>query len=69
MGMDCDKGQFSLEKPSPIVTWSHLPPMESSNLKNDVPPIFIIVICKRNEHPTLLQTYNSLIVPIEFHGS
>jgi hypothetical protein len=69
MGMDCDKGQFSLEKPSPIVTRSHLPPIESSNLKNNVPPIFIIVTCKKNEHPTLLQTDNSLIVPSEYHGS
>ncbi len=69
MGMDCDKSQFNLEKPSPIVTWSDLPPMESSNLKNDVPPIFIIVTCKKNEHPTLLQTNSTLIVPTEYHGS
>jgi hypothetical protein len=54
MGMDCDKGKFNLKKPSPIVTGSHLPPMESSNLKNNIPPIFIIGTCKKNQHPTFV---------------
>jgi len=47
MGMDCDKGQFNLKKPSPIVIGSHLPPIESSNLKNNIPPIFIIGTCNK----------------------
>jgi len=33
LGMDCDKGQFSLEKFSHVIIGSHLSPMESSNLK------------------------------------
>jgi hypothetical protein len=33
LGMDCDKGQFSLEKLSHVIIGSHLSPMESSNLK------------------------------------
>jgi hypothetical protein len=43
--------------------------MESSNLKNDISPIFIIGTCKENQHPTLLQTTSNLVLPIKYHGS